>query len=92
MSGEMWLPTRCGDGKLSGDGGAEAEYPCVRRYRHRRLLTFLWLQGFRATPWWIACLLVVRLGSLMSLRARVQDAERVGRHHVGAAAEAVGAA
>ncbi|OQU83738.1 hypothetical protein SORBI_3005G166432 [Sorghum bicolor] len=47
LGGEMLLPTRCGDGKLSGDGGAE--YPCVRRYRHRRLLTFLWLQGFQAT-------------------------------------------
>ncbi|XP_066335742.1 uncharacterized protein [Miscanthus floridulus] len=45
--GEMVLPMRCGDGKLFGDGGAE--YPCVRRYRHRRLLTFLWLQGFRDT-------------------------------------------
>ncbi|CAD6253439.1 unnamed protein product [Miscanthus lutarioriparius] len=43
----MVLPMRCGDGKLFGDGGAE--YPCVRRYRHRRLLTFLWLQGFRDT-------------------------------------------
>jgi hypothetical protein len=47
MSGEMVLPTRCGDGMLSGDGGAE--YPCVRRYRHRWFLTFLSLQGFRDT-------------------------------------------
>ncbi|CAN6282715.1 unnamed protein product [Urochloa humidicola] len=42
------IGTRCGDGKLSaGDG--EAEYPCVRRFRHRRLITLLWLQGFKAT-------------------------------------------
>jgi len=38
---------RCGDGKLCGDGGAE--YPCVRRFRHRRLIAFLWMYGFEAT-------------------------------------------
>jgi hypothetical protein len=38
---------RCGDGKLSGDGGAE--YPCVSRFRYRRLIAFLWLYGFEAT-------------------------------------------
>lgn len=31
--------------KLSAPG----EYPCVRRIRHRRLLTYLWLQGFQPT-------------------------------------------
>lgn len=31
--------------KLSAPG----EYPCVRRARHRRLLTYLWLQGFQPT-------------------------------------------
>ncbi|TVU31558.1 hypothetical protein EJB05_23247 [Eragrostis curvula] len=32
---------------MCGDG--EVEYPCVRRFRHRRLITYLWLQGFKAT-------------------------------------------
>ncbi|XP_062197765.1 uncharacterized protein LOC133900591 [Phragmites australis] len=45
--GELFIKTKCGDGKLSGDGGAE--YPCVRRFRHRRLITFLWLHGFEST-------------------------------------------
>jgi hypothetical protein len=28
---------------------APPEYRCVTRLRHRRLLTFLWLHGFRST-------------------------------------------
>lgn len=37
-----------GADKLSGDGDA-AEYPCLKRFRYRRLITMLWLQGFEAT-------------------------------------------
>jgi hypothetical protein len=34
-------------GRRHGDG--YAEYPCVRRLRHRRLITLLLLQGFETT-------------------------------------------
>ncbi|XP_051209624.1 uncharacterized protein [Lolium perenne] len=30
-----------------GESIGPVDYGCVRRYRHRRLLTFLWLHGFR---------------------------------------------
>ncbi|CAL4992312.1 unnamed protein product [Urochloa decumbens] len=49
------IPTVCGEDKTpapaaGGGGGVPAaeEYPCVRRTRHRRLLAFLWRQGFEA--------------------------------------------
>lgn len=38
----------CGADKLSGDGDA-AEYPCLKPFRYRRLISMLWLQGFEAT-------------------------------------------
>ena len=34
-------------GTMRGDG--KAENPCVRRFRHRRLCSWLWLQGLQAT-------------------------------------------
>ncbi|KAJ1276487.1 hypothetical protein BS78_05G218200 [Paspalum vaginatum] len=39
---------KCGEDKLLGDGSG-AEYPCMRRFRYRRLFTFLFRQGFKAT-------------------------------------------
>ncbi|CAO2149375.1 unnamed protein product [Urochloa humidicola] len=47
------IPTVCGEDKppapAAGGGAPAAEdYPCVRRTRHRRLLAFLWRQGFEA--------------------------------------------
>jgi hypothetical protein len=32
-----------------GESIGPVDYGCVRRYRHRRLGTFLWLHGFRDT-------------------------------------------
>ena len=42
------MPIATESGESSKLFTADAEYPCVRRLRHRRLLTFLWLQGYEA--------------------------------------------
>lgn len=47
--GPFMMRTRmveCGQEQQLFDPG---EYPCVRRFRYRRLLSFLWLQGYRFT-------------------------------------------
>ncbi|CAN6372594.1 unnamed protein product [Urochloa humidicola] len=38
---------RCGEGTLCRNAGDE--YPCVKRFRYRRLVGMLYLQGFKAT-------------------------------------------
>ncbi|KAK3153951.1 hypothetical protein QOZ80_2BG0183690 [Eleusine coracana subsp. coracana] len=45
--GEMRIAAKRDEGKSSGDCGSE--YPCVNRFRYRRLISFLWLQGFEGT-------------------------------------------
>ncbi|KAK3157804.1 hypothetical protein QOZ80_2AG0128240 [Eleusine coracana subsp. coracana] len=45
--GEIPIAAKRDEGKSSGDGGSE--YPCVNRFRYRRLISFLWFQGFEGT-------------------------------------------